>query len=519
MPLRTWMMWLLLAAAAAAAFDQPAPYLTGRVIDGDTGEPVAGATIHLQGRRGITLTTGADGRYTSDTLPPGMYTVTVTRDGYLPAVARYAGRVPLRLRIREDGIGPAIVQKDWMLERAARIRGRIVTDGGTPIEGVTVVAARRVRNVDGWPEFDMHASADSGPDGSFQIGNLARGAYVLAYQVPIGGRPRWFYSPGIMDPRHAGQVEAVTTAPDVIELRGSGAPFPGLPVSTLSAGGGPAAGALVELDVWNPFPGTSHVETISTVTDSSGRGMLANVPVGRHVIRARTPSALTSPATARAVAVAEVPVRQTGGMALRMQPAVQACVFTRWETDGVQPADLQSLPSISVSTRDALPLMESVDGRATLGEMIALRGLLPGSMLRVAASSPDLWTLTRFAPPKTAPRGLVPLDAAAAGCTAAYFRRTSAFIRGRVQLGDEEWVPDVAVIATPIDAPSAPVVVSAMTDDGTFHLSGIALGLAYEVLAIPSGFTPDGIAPDLRHPVKAAGGDIITIPLSLPIAR
>ena len=151
--------------------------------------------------------------------------------------------------------------------------------------------------------------------------------------------------------------------------------------------------------------------------------------------------------------------------------------------------------------------------------MIALKGLLPGSMLRVTANAPVLWTLTRFAPPTTAPRGVVPLDAAAAGCTAAYFRRTSAFIRGRVQLGDLEWVPDVAVIATPLDSPTAPVVVSAMTDDGMFHLSGIAVGLAYEVLAIPAGFTPDGIAQDLRHPVTAAGGDIITIPLSLPIAR
>lgn len=519
MTLRAWMMWLLLAAAAAAAFDQPAPYLTGRVIDGDTGEAVAGASIHLQGRRSITLTTGADGRYQSGTLLSGMYTITVTRDGYLPAVALYAGRVPLRLRIREDGIGPAIVQKDWMLERAARIRGRIVSDGGTPVEGVTVIAARRVRNVDGWPEFDARSSATSGADGLFQIGNLARGAYVLAYQMPIGGQPRWFYSPGIMDPRHAGHVEAVTSTPDVIELRGSGAPFPALPVSTLSPGGGPAAGTLVELDVWNPFAATSRVETVSTVTDSSGRGQLANVPVGRHVIRARTPSALSSPATARTAAVAEVPARESRGVALRMQHAIHACVFTRWETDGVQQADLQSLPSISVSTRDALPVMESVDERATLGEMIALKGLLPGSMLRVAANAPDLWTLTRFAPPKTAPRGVVPLDAAAAGCTAAYFRRTSTFIRGRVQLGDLEWVPDVAIIATPLDSPSAPVVVSAMTDDGMFHLSGIAVGLAYEVLAIPAGFTPDGIAKDLRHPVTAAGGDIITIPLSLPIAR
>jgi hypothetical protein len=151
--------------------------------------------------------------------------------------------------------------------------------------------------------------------------------------------------------------------------------------------------------------------------------------------------------------------------------------------------------------------------------MISLRGLLPGSLLQVATSATGLWTLTRFAPPKAAPRGLVPIDAAAAGCTAAYFRRTSAFIRGRVVLGDSEWVPEVSIIATPIDAHSAPIVVSAMTDDGVFHLSGIALGLQYELIAVPTGVSPDSIPQDLRHIVKATGGDSISIPLSLPIAR
>ncbi len=64
--------WLLLLAAAAASAgpsrQQPAPYLSGRVIDGDTGAAVAGATVHLQGRRSVTLKTGPDGRYQSDTL-------------------------------------------------------------------------------------------------------------------------------------------------------------------------------------------------------------------------------------------------------------------------------------------------------------------------------------------------------------------------------------------------------------------------------------------------------------------
>jgi len=522
MALRT-LTWLMLLAAAAASAgipsQQPAPYLTGRVIDADTGAAVAGATVHLRGRRTVTLETGPDGRYQTGTLLPGMYSLTVTRDGYLPAVPLYAGRVPLRLRVREDGIGPAIVQKDWMLERAARIRGRIVTDGGMPVEGVTVIAAKRLRNVDGWPELDNRSSAITDAEGRFQIASLARGAYVLVYQLPSGAAARWFFSPGIVDPRHATQVEAVTGTPEVIELRGSASPFPAMPVVTLTQGGGPAANALIELDVWSPFPSMSRIETISTVTDSSGRGVLAGVPVGRHTIRARTPQALTSAAASRAAGIVEIPAQLAGGVQLRLHPAVQACIFTRWEADGVDQNDLQLLPSVSASTRDAIMARENVDGRAPLGEMITLRGLLPGSLVRVSTPAEGLWTLTRFAPPKTAPRGLVPIDAAAAGCTAAYFRRTSQVIRGRIVLGDSEWVPDVAIIATPSNAQSAPIAVSTMTDDGNFHLNGIALGLQYDVIAVPTGFAPDTIPQDLRHIVKASGGDTITIPLSLPIAR
>ena len=60
---------------------------------------------------------------------------------------------------------------------------------------------------------------------------------------------------------------------------------------------------------------------------------------------------------------------------------------------------------------------------------------------------------------------------------------------------------------------------AAMTDDGTFHINGIAMGLEYEVIAVPSGYSSEMIPADLRQVIKAAGGNTITIPLSLPIAR
>lgn len=505
---------------AGALSAQPAPYLTGRVIDGDTGQAVADATVHLHGRHSITIKTGPDGRYQSDTLVPGMYTLTVTAEGYLPAVSLYADRVPLRLRVREDGIGPAIVRKDWMLERAAHVRGRVLTDSRAPLESITVIAAKRIRTVDGWPELDIRSSTVTGADGSFRIGNLARGAYILAYQLPVGGVSRWIYSPGIIDPRHATQVEASTGGAEAVDLESAAVPFPSVPVSTVTPGGAPAGNTAVEIEVWNPFISMSRSQTISTVTDSSGRGTLERVPVGRHHIRARSSSTLTAPASTRAAGVLEIPTQLAAGVQVRMRSTTPACLLTRWEQDGARPEDLRALPLIRASTRDGVLDQEMLDARAPLGDMIRLQGLLPESLLTVAphGQGPS-WVLTRFSPAASAPEGRVPIASAAAGCTAVYFRRISESIRGRVILGDSEWVPDVAVIATPIDAPAAPIAVSAMTDDGTFHIAGIALGLQYEVVAVPAGIAPDLIPAGLRHVIKSIGGNVISIPLSLPIAR
>ncbi len=52
--------------------------VSGRITDSESGDPIGGATVSIDGG---TVTTGADGSY-EITLDKGTYTVTVTRDGY-----------------------------------------------------------------------------------------------------------------------------------------------------------------------------------------------------------------------------------------------------------------------------------------------------------------------------------------------------------------------------------------------------------------------------------------------------
>lgn len=193
--------------AAAAAAQHPIPHLTGRVIDGQTGVPLAGVTVRLSGGREYTATTDAEGRYRSGALAPGVYFATAAREGYLPSTPQSPTGVPLRLRVRDGG--PPVVQQDWMLEPAARIRGRLRDAYENPLAGITIVAAPRVPGAEGWPRFERQSSAETGPNGRFEIRGLRRGPYVLAFEVPLAGGARWFFSPGIPDPRHASAVEAV----------------------------------------------------------------------------------------------------------------------------------------------------------------------------------------------------------------------------------------------------------------------------------------------------------------------
>ncbi|HST62840.1 MAG TPA: TonB-dependent receptor [Longimicrobium sp.] len=78
------------ASVARASIDVPAARaaatgaLHGRVTDGSTGQPVAGATVRIRevGRRDVSH---ADGAFHFDGLPAGSYTVAAERIGYAPA--------------------------------------------------------------------------------------------------------------------------------------------------------------------------------------------------------------------------------------------------------------------------------------------------------------------------------------------------------------------------------------------------------------------------------------------------
>jgi len=142
-------------------------------------------------------TTDANGRHIFAGLPPGLYKVDVTLEGYalpdhLPAVKvspKGCAEVPLPLRVDRS------------------VSGHILTRDGLPASGVTIEAvptSPRHQN-------DLPTAADSSAtdaNGRYELRHLTTGDYYLGISLshsPTLQNPytRWFY-PGAEDPTKAG---------------------------------------------------------------------------------------------------------------------------------------------------------------------------------------------------------------------------------------------------------------------------------------------------------------------------
>lgn len=110
--------------------------IRGRVVAGDTGRPLRRARITVSapelGRDNRTTSTGLDGRYEIEDLPPGRYTIRVERSGYLGL--QYGQRRPLEqgkpLQVADKQVVENI---NFTLPRSSVIRGHITDEFSEPV--------------------------------------------------------------------------------------------------------------------------------------------------------------------------------------------------------------------------------------------------------------------------------------------------------------------------------------------------------------------------------------------------
>jgi hypothetical protein len=153
--------------------------VAAKVLWGDTGEPVPGATVQVRLSRSSwprsplpSAVTDAEGQATLEQVPTGRYTVLAS-----PGAPGPAGQIYAPARSDEVEVLPGTAPEVTIrLPLAGSVSGTVTDDAGKPKEGVPVTAFPRdealVSTVDG-------PATQSGPDGSFTLTGLSPGPWTL----------------------------------------------------------------------------------------------------------------------------------------------------------------------------------------------------------------------------------------------------------------------------------------------------------------------------------------------------
>jgi hypothetical protein len=171
----------ILASLLASAADRE---LSGRVVDADTGEPIARAHVTLRFYQGgqpapeVTLVSDADGTFKITNIPAGGYQVSCEKAGYLPANEGMApnaadGKVSVTLKMTAQ----------------AAVQGTVVDDKDMPAVN-TFIQLVRQQVMNGRRQSMMAGGAGTDETGSFRIFGLPAGHYYIAIAARLNGARR-----------------------------------------------------------------------------------------------------------------------------------------------------------------------------------------------------------------------------------------------------------------------------------------------------------------------------------------
>ena len=158
--------------------------ISGIVVDGSTGQPLAGAVV-LVGGAGVRGTsdprrrvTDSQGRYVFTQLPAGTYGASATRHGY--SNARYGQDDPAALATRSIQLtdGQWFPDGRIVMWRTSAISGTVTDEAGEPVVGLIVRVMTRL-TIAGRPQVVGGPSAKTDDLGRYRVSGLNAGSYVV----------------------------------------------------------------------------------------------------------------------------------------------------------------------------------------------------------------------------------------------------------------------------------------------------------------------------------------------------
>lgn len=158
--------------------------VAGLVLDERKQEPVARATATLVSQQGggrYVTTTDPDGRFLFRGLPPGRYSLRVSRRGFLDFEGLPGQLGPAAVAVGEGDAGSKELRV--LLRLPGAIEGEVVDEDGAPFVEARV-RARRVSEVGGETRYTWREEAEVDDEGRFRVFGLPPGRYVVEAAPP-----------------------------------------------------------------------------------------------------------------------------------------------------------------------------------------------------------------------------------------------------------------------------------------------------------------------------------------------
>ena len=290
------------APQSGGAQQKPESTISGVVLDGTTGKPIAGAQVMAGApggsRRAISppaVTADGQGRFTFRSMAGGSYRVSATAPGYVPGAAGASMAAPsvpsddLQVPAGEQRTG--VIVRLWM---GAIISGTVRTATGHPLVRGSV-SAQRVMNSCGTDRLLSGAPVMTDDRGAFRFADLMPGRYVVTLRGAAVSTVRAAYDNSTPSSRLPTLYSPGTPVPDLSRAIDVSAGDERSNVDiTLPAKSFRVIGRLVEADGTPsqrrvdllPATGVTVSQPVSrTFAEQDGRFEFSVVPPGRYVVR------------------------------------------------------------------------------------------------------------------------------------------------------------------------------------------------------------------------------------------
>jgi hypothetical protein len=156
--------------------------LAGRVLDADSGQGIAGATVSLRLTRPAvgaagptqavfpTVRTDSQGRFVFTMLPAGSFMATADRDGLSLSILQ---------RVVDLAAGERMTDFNFRVEKLHTVLGTVRDDAGDPVVGMDVLAFARTASQGRPPVLLVRGRGRTDDQGVYRVNNLPAGHYLI----------------------------------------------------------------------------------------------------------------------------------------------------------------------------------------------------------------------------------------------------------------------------------------------------------------------------------------------------